>query len=370
MEARVRHRPVALQGSARGNEPLAVRWALLLALSLALGGALRALHLPAALLLGPMLAAILLAVRGQALRLPSLPFLLAQGVIGLLIARSIPLSLFGEILRDWPLFFSAVISVIAVSVGLGWLLARWQVLPGSTAVWGSVPGAATAMVLMADAYGADVRLVAFMQYLRMFLVTAVASAVARIWTAHAGTPVADIPWLAPIAWIPFAETLAVIGVGTILPHWLGIPAGALLLPLIGGLALQTSGVIRIELPPWLLAASYALIGWGIGLRFNREVLSHALRALPRISASILVLIALCAGLAALLARFAGIDPLTAYLATSPGGVDAVAIIAIASKVDVPFVMALQTSRFILVLLTGPWLAQFIAARVKSGDAKR
>ena len=42
-------------------------------------------------------------------------------------------------------------------------------LPGTTAVWGSSPGAATAMVLMAEAFGADARLVAFMQYLRVDL---------------------------------------------------------------------------------------------------------------------------------------------------------------------------------------------------------
>lgn len=35
-------------------------------------------------------------------------------------------------------------------------------LPGNTAIWGSSPGAATVMTLMAGSYGADVRLVAFL----------------------------------------------------------------------------------------------------------------------------------------------------------------------------------------------------------------
>ena len=65
----------------------------------------------------------------------------------------------------------------------------------------------------------------------------------------------------------------------------------------------------------------------------------------------------------LLHVFAGIDPLTAYLATSPGGADSVAIIAASSHVDVPFVMALQTGRFLVVLLIGPRLARFVARRV-------
>jgi len=43
------------------------------------------------------------------------------------------------------------------------------------------------------------------------------------------------------------------------------------------------------------------------------------------------------------------------VATSPGGLDSVAIIAASTRVDVPFVMALQTVRFVLILLLGPAL---------------
>ena len=43
-------------------------------------------------------------------------------------------------------------------------MTRWQVLPGTTALWGTSPGAASVMTIMAESYGADVRLVALMQY--------------------------------------------------------------------------------------------------------------------------------------------------------------------------------------------------------------
>ena len=68
-----------------------------------------------------------------------------------------------------------------------------------------------------------------------------------------------------------------------------------------------------------------------------------------------------------LVAVAGVDPLTAYLATSPGGADSAAIIAMASNVDVGFVMAMQATRLILVLLIGPSLAGFIA---RQAGAKR
>jgi uncharacterized protein len=107
----------------------------------------------------------------------------------------------------------------------------------------------------------------------------------------------------------------------------GFPAELWLVPLVAGAVVHWSGVVSIELPEWLLAAAYALIGWKIGLGFTREVLRYASRALPKILLSIAVLIVFCGGLAFVLMRVFGVDPLTAYLATSPGGIDSVAIIA-------------------------------------------
>ncbi len=121
-------------------------------------------------------------------------------------------------------------------------------------------------------------------------------------------------------------------------------------------------MIEIELPQPLLAAAYALIGWTIGLGFTRAILVHAWRALPQIILSILALIGFCWLLALVLEAAIGADPLTAYLATSPGGMDTVAIIASSSNVDVSFVMAMQTARFVMVLLLGPTLARYLAGR--------
>jgi membrane AbrB-like protein len=346
-----------------GGRPIGVRWTILLGLSAIFVVVLETLRLPAALLLGPMGAAILVAAADGAVRVPIRPFFVAQGVVGCLIARSIQPSIISEMARDWPLFLAAVFSVIAASSVLGWLLTRWHVLPGTTAVWGSSPGAATAMTLMAEAYDADIRLVAFMQYLRVVFVAAVASIVSRIWAAPSGGPVAAVPWFPPIGWAPFAETLALAGLGAWIARRLRLPAGPLLLPLFLGVILQDTGLMTIELPPWLLAISYALVGWSIGLRFTRPILVHAARALPQVVASILILIAVCGGFAAILTVAAGVDPLTAYLATSPGGADSVAIIAASSKVDLPFVMAMQTTRLVVVLLTGPSLARFITKRM-------
>ena len=345
------------------NRAAAVQWTTLLVVSVAFALALAALHVPAAAFVGPMLAAIVVATSEGNVVVPPALFVVAQGVIGCLMARSIPRAIVAEVVRGWPLFLFTPVSVIAASAVLGWLLARWRVLPGTAAIWGSSPGAAMAMTLTAEAYGADVRLVAFMQYLRLVCVSIVASVVARLSSAGSGEHAAGAMAFPPVAWMPFLETLALAGSGAFVAALLRIPAGPLLVPLGIGVVLQNLGGMTIELPPWLLATSYALVGWSIGLRFTRPILAHAARALPRVIAAILTLIAACSVLAAVLVVVAGVDPLTAYLATSPGGADSVAIIAASSKVDLPFVMAMQTTRFVLVLLSGPSLARFMASRI-------
>jgi membrane AbrB-like protein len=136
-----------------------------------------------------------------------------------------------------------------------------------------------------------------------------------------------------------------------------------LLPLVAGMVLQATLGISIELPPWLLAGCYAAIGWSIGLRFTRPLLEYAVRALPRVLLSIAALIAICSVIGAVLSLAMGVEPLTAFLATSPGGADSIAIIAASSDVDLPFVMAMQTTRFMLVVLLGPTIARLVASRM-------
>lgn len=349
----------------QGRPPIQ-QWTCLLGLSVAFVAVAEYWHIPAALLIGPMLAAILMGTQDATIRVSAAPFIAAQGVIGCMIGRSIPLSVLGDLAEHWSLFLFAIASVIAAASALGLLMSRSTALPGTTAIWGTSPGAATSMIIMSEAYGGDIRLVAVMQHLRVMCVVVTATLVARIWggVSHGASP--QTIWFPPLEWSSFLEMLAVAGLGSFAAVWLRIPAGAMLLPMVIAIALSETMGLSLMLPPWVLALSYALVGWNIGLRFTRPVLMHALRALPGILASIILLIAVCALIAAALVVGAGIDPLTAYLATSPGGLDSVAIIAAASHVDLRFVMAMQTTRLVVVLMISPGLARYLARRQNRG----
>ena len=203
-----------------------------------------------------------------------------------------------------------------------------------------------------------------MQYVRVVMVAIVASIIARLWV-HAPAVAAAAPevWFAPIYALPLIETLVLVVAAVVLGPVSRIPAGTLLIPMLVGAVLQINSLVEIELPSWLLSVSYLVLGWTIGLRFTREILLYAIRALPKMTVSILMLIAFCGGLAFALVEVFDIDPLTAYLATSPGGANLVAIIAASTNVDVGFVMAQQIARFMLVLIVGPALSRFVADQI-------
>jgi membrane AbrB-like protein len=350
-------------------------WARLLALSALFVSALEAMALPAGFLLGPMLAGIVarnLSPRptgrredAPTIHIPLLGVNLAQAVVGLLIARTITPEIIHTVLERWPLFLGFTLSTLLCSALLGWWFTRLRLVPGTTAIWGLLPGGAGAVVLMAGEYGADARIVAFMQYLRVLVVTVLASLIAGWSGSAAPTPVMDSDWFPSLATPGFAQTLALIVAAIVVGRIARIANGTMLVAMVAGAVLHDTGLMQIALPPWLLAASFTALGWSIGLRFTREVLHSARRVLPATVLCIGVLIAACGLLGWLMAHLLGADPLTAYLATSPGGADSVAVIAASSPVNAPLVMAFQTARLFAVIAIGPAMSRFIATRLVS-----
>lgn len=337
-------------------------WAMLLAASAVLGFGLKLAQFPAAFLLGPMLAAIVFGVRGAALRMPKPAFQAAQALVGCMVAHAITAEITTTLLDDGPLILLVVGVTVVAGAVVGLVLTRLRVLPGTTAAWGSAPGGAAAMVAMAEEHGSDPRLVAFMQYVRVAAVVLSASVVARVLTdgAAGGPPPAAAEGAGVL---PVLVTLTVAAVGAGLARRLRLPAAALIGPMLLGAALHATGTASIALPLPLLELAYATIGWYVGLRFTRATLVATLHALPGILAATLAVILLCAVWALGLTHLLAIDFLTAFLATSPGGLDSVAIIAVGSKVDISFVLAVQTLRLFVVLITGPLLARWIARAV-------
>ncbi|BBH45578.1 AbrB family transcriptional regulator [Pseudomonas sp. KU43P] len=335
------------------------QWPALLICAGAVGQVLHALAVPAGLFLGPMLVAIVFGVCGARLSVHRQVFRFGQGCVGLLVAHSVSWAVLVSMAQSWHLMLVATFITVVLSALVGLGTVRFGGIPGSTAAWGTAPGAASAMVSMAEENGADGRVVATMQYVRVVCVVMVGSLVSHLLGATPGPVVAPSAVLAPDAmpWLDTLLSLAIVLVGLVAGN--RMPAGALLMPLLLGGALQLSGLLTINIPEALLAFAYGAIGCYIGLRFDRQTVRYVWKRLPTMIAGALALIVLCAVCAWGLAWAMGVDFLSMYLATSPGGLDAMAIIAVETHADVGLVLAMQTLRLFGVILTGAFCARQI-----------
>jgi membrane AbrB-like protein len=338
-----------------------MRWGVLAAASLACGALAQWVHVPAAWLIAPMIVAIVAAINGIGVKLPRWSLTIPQGVIGMTIAQVFTIPVVAEVFAQWLPILIVVVATVVAAGAAGWLLARYSPISAPTAAWGSSPGAAVTMIALSSDFGADARIVAFMQYLRITFVVLTASAVSHLVLAHSGAaaPPPAAPGTRDFVLVPFLETAALAIVLPIAGRFSRVPGAQFLFPLIGGSAMHVSGIISIDVTWWLLDAAYITVGWTIGLSYTREILIYIRGVLPTLILSTFVLLAMCALAGVVLVVLVHVDPLTAYLATTPGGLDSVSIIALGSGSNVALVLAIQMLRLFAVVASGPPLAKFI-----------
>ncbi|GAB4167965.1 MAG: AbrB family transcriptional regulator [Thalassobaculales bacterium] len=350
-------------GLAALGRPL--QWLALAALSVVVSRLLDWSGIPSALLIGSMAVGVGFGLAGGTVRVPRRAFFFAQGLIGCQIARALSPGLLAELAGDWPLLLGLVTLTLTFSAFAGWVAARSRHLPGDAAAWGSLPGMAGAIVAVSQNYGADTRIVALMQYLRVAAVVVVATAVTHALAEGAATPAAALaagPAATGVAGNLSAgmlATLAIAAIGPLVGGWRFLPAGPLVVPMLVAAALHGAAALAPPAPGWMMWLAYGLIGVHVGLRFTRASILHVLRAMPPALLSTALTIALSGLLALCLVRFLGFDPLTAFLATVPGSIETVAVIALGSDVDMGLVVAVQTVRLFAVVLAGPSLARLI-----------
>jgi len=148
-----------------------VRWACLAAATFATGWALGAVGLPYSYLFGALLAGIAAALLApERLAVPDLGFTAAQAVAGVALGTFLDSSSLDAIAGGWLPLALVTAATLGISLAAGAVLTRTTSLDPPTAALGMVAGGAAGIVGMAGELGADDRLVAFMQYLRVLLI--------------------------------------------------------------------------------------------------------------------------------------------------------------------------------------------------------
>lgn len=331
------------------------RWLLVQAASVGIAVLMAIAGIPAAVLLGALAGGL---ICGRGLKVPRPGFVLGQAMIGVLVGSSVTLPLLGALSRDWLLVLMVAGGTLPVSLVVGWVVGKAARLDATTALWSSVPGIASGVVAMSGAFGARQGIVAFGQYTRVLMLVVVAAILSAILSIDA--PGAAIPSLD----IGSAAIFMALAIGcALITGRYRLPGINMFLPIVLTAILQIAGLVTFAAPGPLMWFAYAIVGLTVGTAFDTQQLRDATRAVPYYIAGSIVLIAASAAISWALVMVAGVTPLTAFLATIPGGLEWVAVLAVTAGADVGFVMMFQMTRFLLVLLIGIPLIRLVSRRL-------
>lgn len=340
-----------------------MRWPALIALTVLGALAGDAADLPSPALFSGMLAGIAVTLgwpgRPAPLEAPAPVLRVAEAVIGVVLGTYVQLATLEGIGRDLVPIVLVTLGTLGLSVASGLGLARLTGLDRATAAFGTIAGGASGIIVMARELGADEQLVAVLQYLRVILVVVLTPLVAALAFGSdgaAGSGGSIAPAESGLQGVAFAAVC--VAVGLVLARRFAVPAAALLLPLGVAAGLTLAGAPGVAAVPALgQELAFGAIGVAVGIRFTPESLRTAARVLlPALGVTLLLLLGSFA-LALVLAPLAGVSTLSAYLATTPGGLYAVLAVAVGSGADTTFVLAAQVLRLLVMLLAAPALAR-------------
>ena len=328
-------------------------------LTYAIGGAggfvAKALHLPLPMLLGSLLAvgaAALLDIRplGHLPQAPQKVRMIFIPVIGVAIGGAAR----PEILEQaWEWIPSLLILSLYIPV-MHWLGFRMLTATGRTdrltAFYGTAPGGLVETVQMGEEAGADIQMLAMLQFLRLILTIVVVPLTFTLMEGHAvgsagGAAVAG-HGLGPA---DVAILLVCAVVGALAGLRLRLPAGHVLGPILLSGAAHVAGLTQSVPPGWLVAATQVVIGTSLGVRFAGMPKRRILDALGLALMNGTVTIGGAALLAYAVAGLVGEPARAVFLAFAPGGLVEMGLIALSLNMSILYVTAHHLLRIILAV---------------------
>jgi membrane AbrB-like protein len=350
----------------RNALPTVLGWVALTLCCYLLGGAARVLGIPAPHLLMSLGVGVAVALSGFSRgQVPKPMNRASQAIVGVLMGSYLDPGSVQAVAASVGPLVAVTLATILLCVAAAVLLPRLTSMLRADAVLGMVPGGSAAIIACADELGADARIVAFMQYVRVALVAATAPVVVlaigssdSTVAAHSGFfeqffgPARLVTSAHPVAGLTILAALCVLGPNV--GRRLGLPAPALLGPmLIAGIAVL-NGAAQGFAPAGLLQdLVFVVVGLEVGLRFTRSSVRQVSQCVPHVLLVTAAVCAACAFLAGILAFFTDIPFVDAYLATTPGGINAVLATAASTHGNVALISTAQSLRLFAVVLLAP-----------------
>ncbi len=316
--------------------------------------------IPAPWLAGSMIAAITAIFSGVKLGMPDWLKALSFIFLGIQTGTSVTWDTVDRA-AQWPLSIAFLgLTVIAVTWACVVYYTRRSGWDGPTALFASLPGALSLVLLLASGTKADMRRVTIAQCIRLFFLVAALPSV--------------IVWLSPPEAMPggpavigeFGDIVIVIAVSAAAGYaleWLKVPAGLMLGPMLASAALELSGIVSGAAPDAVLIPANIVLGVMIASRFLGFTFTEFVSALRDGFSGFIIALAIAMAGAGLTSAVAGLPFALTLLAFSPGGLDAMTIMAFALDLDPAYVGAHQMARYLGLALLMPAVTAFVLQRM-------
>ena len=328
-----------------------------LGLCIAAGALFAWARLPLPWMIGPLLAMAVGKIAGLSLESMNYTREGGQLVIGTALGLYFSPQVAAEVLRYLP--WMLVAGAIAIFTGFaGSIVCRALMgrrpdgereLDDATAYFGSIPGGASEMSLLAERFGGRVDRVAFAQSFRILLVVVGIPFTYKFADIH-GLENYEMSGIAVDA-AGLALLMALSTCGGFAFALLRVPNAFMLGPLAVAIALTASGVGLSAMPGWLSAAAQLCLGCALGTKFERDFFRSAPRFMAAVGVSTLVSMVITTAFAWVLWRAAGIQMATGALAVAPGGIAEMCVTAKVMHLGVAVVTAFQVARVVVLVLS-------------------
>ncbi|MEU6717434.1 AbrB family transcriptional regulator [Nonomuraea sp. NPDC046802] len=351
-----------------------VIWAVMLSV-MVVAGELGEPALPSPHMLIPLLLGLVMAVTGFIRDRPPAPLSRAsQALLGVLMGTYLNVSTLSQVSGSIAPFIVATLMTLLICQGAAWAMVRFSGVDRATATLGMIAGGSAAAVASAGDLDADGRQVAFMQYLRLGLIVASTPILLQVilppQTGQAGETEGAGPWHLvhghdqAMGLITLASVAAL---GVLLGRRLRLPSPALMGPMLLSAAVTVTGIAHGFAPDGMLRSLlFTMIGLDVGLRFSRQYMKSLRRLLPTALACTIAVSAACAALAWLLAAITRIPFGDAFLATTPGGINAVLATASSAHANLPLISSVQGLRLFEMAFLAPLLIRITHRKRQSG----
>ncbi|CAH0343165.1 AbrB family transcriptional regulator [Rhizobium sp. CECT 9324] len=329
------------------------------------------LGLPLGWLLGAMAVTMVLAMAGIRVTASPNPRAAMIAVIGLMVGSAFKPEVLGYVGEWWAsLVAVAVYTVITAAFGV-FTCSRLGRLDSPTAALSGMPGGLSEMIVMASAFGADVRSVSMVHATRLVILIAtvplsltLSGALAAI---GAGSVDRTVHWTIGLPPVDAAILLGCAVLGLILGRRLRLPAANLTGPLVLSAAAHLTGLTAAEVPDVVLAVAQIVIGATIGQHFagvERRLLATAV---------ILGIILTCFSLATAVIfamffdHYLNVPFAVGFLALVPGGLPEMSLIAISLDVNPAFVSLHHLCRVVIIVISAPLILPLWLRLMRSPD---